>query len=489
MAIGKLNAYATVDYSNVDFGKIAVDAQEALSSKLESKRAAMVKKKELETEQLETDITITGNKTYDERVAETIKNATDNIYSINVSAKARGSYTEKEKLMIANYKNLAKTLSTSSKNTYNMMNEYSKNIDKYDDLDKGRQSVIDAISSKENVYMFDDGLGNTIYRIAETDSDNNKIIGSDGNVVFRKINIKGVKKDFLTQEEVSSGALFNGGILKIDHTEALKKIQGTIVTDSKKVDPNGITSISEEKLTPKKRESARKMIKQYFTGNYDNLATFLHGMDSEKYKEPKKMSEYIADGDLDVAVDEFEKQVYTGINFSWKQETRTPSGGGSGKDNDKDKDIPTIMNTTTSGTDGSLNIPVKFGDKLKPRGIDGQVRSIGYDPKSKTFFITYMAPESKSGTVGGKGEVDDESGTIRFTSPKRIYFNGPKAEAASFHDVAARINKPGGGRFEDGTELIRYIYGVYKGKVVKSKKSTGAMAEWNKKAKGNTSKN
>ena len=95
MAIGKVNAYATVEGPKVDFGDIALNAQKIQQTDLERMKDMIPKKEknDFKINNIEGGFTKTGNGGYDQSMTSLVNRLTEKNLVINKQAESMGRYT------------------------------------------------------------------------------------------------------------------------------------------------------------------------------------------------------------------------------------------------------------------------------------------------------------------------------------------------------------------------------------------------------------
>lgn len=500
MAIGKAGAYATVTAPNVDFGKIALNAQQAQQADFEMIKSMIPKpekKEKFESEKLPGNIKSTSNSSYDSAMVTIVDEATTKVSDITKTAESRGYYTQDEKTeinkqnnAISGYNDLAALFSDKTV-------DYSKKIQEgvFSPIDSGRQDYIQKIAEKKNVDVKRDENGQFIFRVVATDDEGNELRDENNKPVYEKFNDRGVEKDYILQNELQNGSVFNKAIKEFDSLKYIGAMQNNLKLRTSVVDANGTFTRTKTFLNDEDYNSVDNAVKRGLS-NYDNLSSYLYSLDNVKYATPKTMDQYEKDGDLDFAKKEMRKGVLAGLGFQNKEDRIAPKsvtninvGGVDTKPNYVTPEISEIKVSSTGKTakGGSkegvagYTLTIDQKDDIAVGALDANLQGVGYDNFTKNFFIDYYKKIGKSDKTS-----DVSSETRQDTQVKRIWLTGKESNLALANTIIKKLSYLENGetkKYKDSKQLINYIKqqdpgGKYFGKKTTSK---GVGAKYNDK--------
>jgi hypothetical protein len=494
MAIGKLDAYATIQAPNVDFGDIAVNAQKFqadMVEKLAAAKAAKVKEEKpfvFTPQVLKND---SGLNWFNISQREAVSQTTEEYYQLkkdNEAGKLEPKDAAKLQALEQNFQNADEAL----KSVNPKWADYVKGMKDHSGAFKETEDYLEGFTKDngKNVIRSNDSNGNPYFQQAETDTKTGAVVmGEDGKPKIRKfIDKDGVERDGWGYSDILSGKSFMP--LNAFDDKGFATDVAKLVEPYKTATDNGITKITREKLTPENVNSINTMIQTQVLNNKDHLADVLYKLDPVKYKVPR--AEY-TDEDKAIAKAGMERSIYGGIGLSNIADKNAPTN--ININNGPGKPMPTVgtkplVQTVTHYDEvpGGIKegekrkpayketmhmLPIQRGQKIDVSGIDANVEGIGKslteDGKSVRYFLKYtpIANASTSGeadtptykdpakvsnvTVGGKQK----------TEPKYLYFDG---SAGEFMNVASQLVNPETNKyFNTDEEVRRYVDRKLKG--------------------------
>jgi hypothetical protein len=470
MAIGKVNAYATVEGPKVDFGDIALNAQKIQQADLDRMKSMIPeeKKSDFKIKDLDTGIKKTGNGGYDQTLTSYLDEKLLQNLEIDKEAERMGRYTpeliaKKQKLQneVTGLKGLAEKFTTDTI-------EFSKKLEegKLSSVDESRFNIIEDIAAKRNLEILTDDSGNTVFKVRMVGDDGSFLSDSDGKPLYKTFNDRGVARDSITKYELENGALFGNSIKELDREKTIGAIQNNLKLRTEEKDPNGTVSRIRTYLNDDDYDVVNDKVNGVLN-NYDNLASYLYSLDREKYATPKTMEQYKKDGDFELASNAMRKSVLAGLGFQDKEQRVKPNvtNVNLGKE-DKTNYVSPIASEkiVTYRKDGKVKGRRAKGYMLSVNQNDdnifvgsqkAQLEGVGYDNDSKRFYISYFAK------VGENKKVDGGSESTSVSETRYLPLNGKAAKVSvantiipklSFQDENGNIRK-----YKDVGELIEAI--------------------------------
>lgn len=464
MAIGKAGAYATVTAPNVDFGKIALNAQQAQQADFEMIKSMIPKpekKEKFEYEKLPSGVQKTGNGGYDESMTKIVDDTTTRVSEITKTAESRGYYTQDEKTEINKLNNTISGYNNLAGLVKDKIINYSKGIEEgiFSPIDSGRQDYMQKVAEKKNLELKRDENGQFIFKVVATDKDGNRLQDSKGNLIYEKFNDRGVERDYISENEFENGSIFNKAIKEFDSAKTIGTLQNNLKLRTSVVDANGMLTRTKTFLNDDDYDVVDNAVTGVL-GIYDNLSSYLYSLDREKYETPKTMEQYKEDGDLDFAKKEMTKGILSGLGFQNKEDRIAPKSVTNvniGKEDKNNYVSPTasedIRTYTYKGKDKGKVAKQAIGYTLSVNQNDdniyvgsnkAQLEGVGYDNITKRFFISYYGKVSKSDKIS---DVSSESRSV--TEKKRIYLNGKEANVSLANTLIPKLS------FKDNDGNIR----------------------------------
>jgi hypothetical protein len=469
MAIGKVNAYATVEGPKVDFGDIALNAQKIQQADLERMKDMIPKKEknDFKINNIEGGYTKTGNGGYDQSMTRLVDKLTERNLLINKEAEAVGRYTPELAAEQQKIQNTLKGLDIVAKKFTEDATSFAKdsNEGKFSSVDKSRFDIFEDIAQKRNLEIEEDEDGDILFRVRATDKDGKYLLDS-GNPVYKKFNDRGVERDSITKYELENGSLFGNTIKELDRTKTIDEIQNNLKLRTSVKDANGTLTRTRTFLTDDDEGYIDNAINGVLS-NYDNLSSYLYSLDREKYSSPKTLDEYKKDGDIEFAKKAMRNGVLAGLGFENKEDRvkQTVTNVNVGKEDKTNYVSPEISEKITTYRKGgkvtgrratgymlSIN---QNDDNIFVGSQKAQLEGTGYDNESKRFYISYYAKVGENKKVSGGSESTSTSET------RYIPLNGKGANVSvantiipklSFQDENGNVRK-----YNDVSEVIEAI--------------------------------
>jgi hypothetical protein len=319
MAIGKVNAYATIQAPNVDFGDIALNAQKFQEADLERQKELKLAQLKAEKpkpfvfkpEVLKED---SGLNWFNISQRETVANTMQEYFELSKKNEAGELDAEggsKLQALEQNIQNADKTL----KSVGGHYENYIKGIKDHSGAFKVNEEYLQGFTADngQNVLRTNDSNGNPYFQQVEVDSKTKKpIIGNDGKPVIKKfVDKNGVERDGWGYADILSGRAFEP--LNAFDDQKFATDVAKLVTPYKTGSDTGITKIVRETLTPSNINTINTMIETQVLNNRDHLVDVLYKLDPVKYKEPR--AEYTKE-DVAFAKLGMEKSIYGGVGLS-----------------------------------------------------------------------------------------------------------------------------------------------------------------------------
>jgi hypothetical protein len=478
MAIGKVNAYATVEGPKVDFGDIALNAQKIQQADLDRMKSMIPeeKKSDFKIKDLDTGIKKTGNGGYDQTLTSFLADTLSENLEIDKEAERVGRYTpeliaKKQKLQneVTGLKGLAEKFTTDTI-------DFSKKLEegKLSSVDESRFDIIEDIAAKRNLEILKDDSGNTVFKVRMVGDDGSFLSDSEGKPLYKTFNDRGVARDSITKYELENGALFGNSIKELDRAKTIGAIQNNLKLRTEVRDPKGTLITTKTFLSDEDEASLNNQINGVLS-NYDNLASYLYSLDREKYATPKTMEQYKKDGDIDFAVKAMNDSVKAGLGFQNKEDRTKPSVTNIRVDGDKkpsnlpkatDRAYVQVWRDSKGAQRKDISPATVFsinrGSSVKALGETAAANVIGRENSGQRRYFIQLRPISTE-TVSGGGSSKSKKTSL---AKEFLFFN---SDADDANDVLSYIINPSTGKyFEDTEEARDYIDSV----MPKSKKTT-----------------
>ena len=260
MAIGKVNAYATVQAPNVDFGDIALNAQKFQDADIEKQKelkVAQLKAKEIKPIEYGAngEVIPSGLKVYDlavNKLTETAIQRKNDLYNKATSLGGVGFLSPEEQSEYYRVPDLIKTLTETNKQVGANAKLLVENVGKKSGVMQSKLDLLghgfDNQEDAEPIYS----NGSYMFKFPEIEVTNNPTTGEaerrfvlDGNgkKVYKKFyNRDGTQTDAISQSEMQNGKAYDV-MDSYDPNEDAKKIQATIVGNEVGTD-NGYKKVS-----------------------------------------------------------------------------------------------------------------------------------------------------------------------------------------------------------------------------------------------------
>ena len=323
MAIGKVNAYATVQAPNVDFGEIALNAQKFQDADIEKQKelkvaqlkAEKVTPVELKLPELKNTSTVGS---YDETKYQVVEQSKTDIAEITYKENniyGPGKLPIELQVRRANLMANATQIDSNLANVRKGAEDYVKKIPLFSGVGNDKIDVVAAAMKKDAEHFIGDD-GKVHYRVY--------VKNSDGTKTIKTFSDRGVIKDSITDDDIQSGDIFNN-ILATDVTAEVNKLQGILKLDKFRTD-NGVVSIdTQTKNRPDfiiATDAAITASLGPMNVSNDKLIDILYKTGDPKYKTVLK--EYTQE-DYNKAKDFIKTQVWGGIPEISEKNVSTPS--------------------------------------------------------------------------------------------------------------------------------------------------------------------
>lgn len=462
MAIGKVNAYATVAPTNVDFGGIALNAQKFQAAEIDRLKDMIPKetKSDFKIKDINAGYERTTNGGYNESITALTNELLDKKAYIDANASSYGAYSPQDIVDIQKIENQLKGIDSTTKLFAQSVQSYSKDIQdgKFSNVDEQRFNYIEKLASNtgRNVEAVKDDGGNIVFKLRKVDEGGNFLVDKETKQpVYETFNDRGVEKDYITKYELDNNSFFNNTVKKLDTQKEIASIQSNIKPLLRTTDPNGTFSISTTYLDKDGKSYIDDAATQVFS-DYNNLASYLYSLNSKKYSTPKTMKQYEEDGDIEYAKENFKKGVYAGIGLMYKEERVKPSVTNINVNAEDKTSRLTDTSSLTVSNDGKralgYTVAVNQNSKINVGGLDATVEGAGYDNISKRFYISYYVPVSVS------NKTSSESGESTKTTERRVvWLNGKQANVSTANTIITKLYGLNGKKYRNTKELINDI--------------------------------
>jgi len=311
MAIGKVNAYATVQTPNVDFGEIALNAQKFQAADLERQKelkvaqakAEKVTPVEFKFPELKNTSTVGS---YDESMYKTVEDSKTGVAEITYQENnvyGPGKLPVELQVRRANLMANASQIDSNLANVRKGAEDYVKKIPLFSGVGDDKIEVVKAALNKDAEHFIGED-GKVRYRAY--------VNNPDGTKTIKKFSDRGVIKDSITNDDIQSLSIFNN-VLAVDVPAEVNKLQGILKLDKFRTD-NGIVSIdTQTKNRPdfiKATDAAITAALGPISVNNDKLIDILYKTGDPKYK--TVLNQYNQE-DFDKAKEFIKTQVWGGI--------------------------------------------------------------------------------------------------------------------------------------------------------------------------------
>jgi hypothetical protein len=413
MAIGKVNAYATVQGANVDFGDIALNAQKIQQADMDRMKSMIPepKKSSYKYEETSGGTERSNVAIYDKALTETVSKLTTRATELNKKAESEGVWSAEDRAELNSINNSLKTYDASTKlfteKAKGFSEDYAKGV--YSGLGEKNMDFLEKLSQVKNTDISYEN-GKWTAKLVATDDNGDPIKNEDGSYVYEKYNDRGVLKDSVSLDDLNSGKFFNSFIKKVDTPSVVKKIASNL-DPTFQVTDNGVTKHTTTFFNDKQKDALNTYVNSYFS-EVDKVADFLYqNQGGDTWKEPMTMDEYKKNGGLDLAKNQLKNQVESAFGFKDQKDVTLKNNEG-GKDKPKVFSAPLTIDDVVL-YDGKLK--QKFNKNnfsntaigltgMKPYNSPG----LGYNMPE---YITYDK-KNKQVLIGGSVVTDTN---IRFT--------------------------------------------------------------------------
>lgn len=319
MAIGKVNAYATIQAPNVDFGEVALNAQKFQEADLERQKELKLAQLKAEKpkpfvfkpEVLKED---SGLDFFNISQRQTVADTMQEYYDLSLKNEKGELGAEGGAKLYALQQNI-QNADQALKSVGGHFKEYIKGVKDHSGAFKENENYIQGFTANngQNVIRTNDSNGNPYFQQVEIDDTTKKTkVGEDGKPIIKKfIDKYGVERDGWGYADILSGKAFEP--LNAFDDQKFATDVAKLVSPYKTGSDTGITKIVRETLTPSNITTINTMIETQVLNNREHLADVLYKLDPVKYKNPK--ADYTKE-DREFAKLGMEKSIYGGIGLS-----------------------------------------------------------------------------------------------------------------------------------------------------------------------------
>jgi len=300
MAIGKVDAYATVQAPNVDFGEIALNAQKFQEADLEKQKEMKVaqlkaeKVKPIESPEIGNYIP-SGYSISDSTLTESLQGVKDRIAYIQTEADKAGGISFLPASLQLEFKNgnkAADSFNEMSKQTGANLKEFIDNHPKVSGVNDGLYDVIaNTIDNPKDIeHTFENGTWVHKIPIIETDKEGNKkfVTNGKGEKTYKTwYNSDGNVTNSFTQGDLQTKSAFRV-IPKVDIVKNVNEIQGIVKATIGQTD-TGIVKVKDLYYTNKRVKDAVDGAIENQVGNRATKINLLYDLYSE-YKNRKDIT-------------------------------------------------------------------------------------------------------------------------------------------------------------------------------------------------------
>jgi len=494
MAIGKVNAYATVQAPNVDFGDIALNAQKFQQADLERKKD--LKLAQLKAEKVKPieytangEVIPSGIKVYDlaiSKLAQTAIQRKNELYNKATEKGGVNFLTPEEQAEYYRVPDLIKTLTETNKQVGANAKLLLENVGKKSGVMQSKLDLLghgfDNQEDAEPIYS----NGSYVFKFPEIEVSNNPTTGEvdrkfvldkNGQKVYKKFyNRDGTQADSISQSEMQNAKAYD--IMdSYDPNEDAKKIQAAIVGNEVGTD-NGYKKASNLYYEDERVKKAIDSSIDSLVGNRDKRINVLYNYyqahkndknlseedkaNLERYSHPMLEKEY-TDKDNDIVRGEYENIIFGKFGKKHTEDVNLAEVRAQ-KEEDLKKyrlslvpvtiskrvspdvvrkgfvTIPDASPTTNSGysviSDSGKSIQLPAGSTLTgvTKGKGGSALIRVAEPVSKTELYKVAKNNGWSGYNQSKSPEDNEAELASYTKgkeTKEAYYTAPEVTVNS----------------------------------------------------------
>lgn len=302
MAIGKVNAFATIQAPKADFGEIALNAQKFQQADLERQKEMIPKKEKPKVDEWKDKPSETLSNTayvtpYDQSIRAAVISKVERINELNEENRLNpnGPNRAKNSAEIDTHNQFIKThnniLSKVATDGTNFVVKLEKSGDDkvYSEVNSSKINYVKKFTkSKDNNELFTDVNGMQSVRVVVTDDKGFPVLDSNGKKQYETfIDKDGSERNYITFSEIENGDLFSNYTPYFNTNKYTSDIADKIGYREYGTD-SGITNQVKREIPAEKLIQAKSFIEQDLTSNRDKLVDALYQADPKKYAVPQK---------------------------------------------------------------------------------------------------------------------------------------------------------------------------------------------------------
>lgn len=316
MAIGKVNAYATVQPINIDYGDIALDAQKMQQAANEQIKDLMPKPKPpVDPYKMEGTLSSSTVSAIDTGLNSTLNEFVNELASLT-DKKRRGVITSEEEVRASWLeKSAVPTLSSLATNTASSAKKYAEEHEKYSGASGTMSDFFEGLTRgiSSDMYKIEPVKSNNSYNIrVPLIQDGKQVVDEKGNKIWRKyVDKNGDEHDFINSKEIEGGYFFDRMPKAWDSDGYAKGIINDIKLKTEGSD-TGIVKTVQSVVTPEIKASILESINANLKDK-DKLIDILYKVDPKEYANPKKQ---YTEEDIQKARTHLTRQIDRGLGTS-----------------------------------------------------------------------------------------------------------------------------------------------------------------------------
>lgn len=435
MAIGKVDAYATVESPNINFGDIAVNAQKFQTAGLDRVKDMIPKETKKDSVKPQSYDAVNSNIGTVENLAfKLVQEAKDK----NYYALEDGDYVTASRA-----DNTVKTINAVKTSLSTKASELSKDMNNISGIDEDRIDLYTTLVSGRGTDGTISENGDMSLWALEQDDLGNVSIGEDGKPIKKKFRdskgnelsemssyyiINQLGSDFIRKQDVDK------------ETEIFAKATGMAETSVE----NGTVTTKIKQVTEESLKSLDASIMSRLKSDKKYMMDIWYQSNPEKNKEKKK--EYSED-DYKEAQKFLKNETRRRFDSSYTQSVDEPNvtNISLGKDDKNNYVSPIASEDIVDYTKGGKKIAERaVGYKLSVNQNDNnifvgsnkaQLEGVGYDNLSKRFYISYYSKVSENEKTSATSSESRAK-----TEVKKIYLNGSGANVSLANTIVPKLS-------------------------------------------------
>jgi len=495
MAIGKVNAYATVQAPNVDFGDIALNAQKFQDTDLERQKelkVAQAKTQKIDAKEVLLDPASIVNGTLENAMNSSISEEQDKLNNYYQLESNGNTLTLEQRTDKNNAIQYGKSLKGMQDLVNSALKEIPDSIKGSSPISKNYVKGWENLSQGTGIAGINRTKGNDI-EVTFYDTKDGKYIddGSGEPKILTEVDDDGNEVPFkVSLKNIANGNFKNKFYKSNDLSTLIGKYSKTVGAYDTKIE-NGTVTTGHKLFTSENINTLNETIKSDLRKDRKYMADIM----SQISGDPNNSKKYGIQGDYDTIKKEYGDKEYasaekfisdrvrgsldTSFSRTIDEPTRININNGGPK-----KPIPTIQEKPQIQTVTHYNeipggikpgekrtpaykekmylLPALRGQKIDVSGVDSNVegfgKALGADGKSIRYFLKYT-PTSNVSTASEQGEGETASkvnigGKIKM-QPQYLYFD---KDASEFMNVASQfVNPRTGSYFNNDNEVRGYL--------------------------------